>query len=165
MTYLNAYEKTYSNLPSVWWYMLKLGKIYDHALQHAWKVFNFLPVRVIKVDGHPSIPFKNIYLRKFMSVQVQSSLLSSCSEHWWQERIHQPLQSLGNTEKVGVKAIHVEICIWSEGWLSVCYSQNQEFSGCSDLVQKEHHHPQCSIFWYWRFFCANLGHIRHYLGL
>ena len=73
-------ERTWQSLRELAFSMMRHAQVgdefYDYALQHAWKVFNCLPVRGLEIEGRPATPFEMFIgdkpcLSKFKVFSVQ----------------------------------------------------------------------------------------------
>ena len=106
-------------------------EFYDFALNHAWKVFNCLPVRTLEIDGRPATPYEKYYgekpsITKFrvlfcpVIVGIGEKRGPASSPEDEARRI----RHRRNTPERAVRGIHVGLPERSEGYLVYIPSMN-----------------------------------------
>ena len=101
-------------------------EFYDFALNHAWKVFNCLPIRGLQKEGKPTTPFELFFsqapsLRRFKALfcpvimAIGEKTFEGCSR----DRRNNPERE--------IRGIHVRIANRSEGWLIYAPSTNKTY--------------------------------------
>ena len=100
-------------------------EFYDFALDHAWKVYNCLPVRSLSKEQRPTTPYELFYdekpnLRRFrvLFCSVVVNIGDKAGEKD-PETGRSRVRQRKNTPERGVRGIHVGISSKSRGWL--CY--------------------------------------------
>ena len=94
-------ERTWQSLRELAFSMMTHAHVgdefYDYALQHAWKVFNCLPVRGLEIEGRPATPFEMFIgdkpcLSKFKVLFCQ--LLSTLKTRRMMKNVSEPAKTL-----------------------------------------------------------------------
>ena len=93
-------------------------EFYDLALQHAWKVFDCLPVRGLEINGRPATPYELFFgvkpqLERFKVLFCP--VVVNIGDKTGNEG--PTVRHRKNTAERGVKGIHVGISMRSQGWL------------------------------------------------
>ena len=100
-------------------------EFFDFALDHAWKVYNCLPVRGLSHHGQPATPFEMFYGVK-PSLKRFRVLFCPCIMAIGDKNVDR-VRSRKNTPERGMRGIHVGIANRTAGWLVYVPSLNRTY--------------------------------------
>lgn len=103
-------------------------EFYDFAIEHAWKVFNMLPIRdLLDDEGNPTAPISTYKHKKPMLSRLKAMFCPCVINNGANKRPKDPdhpkrpraVNTRANCGERGIKAIHVGLPRYQNGWL--CY--------------------------------------------
>ena len=99
-------------------------EFYEFSLDHAWKIFNCLPIRGLELDGRPTTPFEMFYGVKTCLERFKVLFCSIVVNIGPKIGTDGRVRHRRNNPERGVAGIHVGIPKNSDGWLCYIPSMN-----------------------------------------
>jgi hypothetical protein len=94
-------------------------EFYDFALEHAWKIFNCLPIRDLQLNGKPCTPLEAYTGNKPHLERLRVMFCPVVIGMGAANQGRGPIKERRNCPERGLRGIHVGIPRYQEGWL--CY--------------------------------------------
>jgi hypothetical protein len=94
-------------------------EFFDFALEHAWKVFNCLPIRDLQLNGKPCTPLESYTGRKPHLARFRVLFCPCVIGMGEANQGRGPIVRRNNCPERGLRGIHVGLPRYQEGWL--CY--------------------------------------------